>query len=370
MALTIAIAPQTLPARWYTDPAIYERERDVVFGSNWQLAVFSPDVAAPGSYAVGAVGDREVVVVRDGAGTLRAFHNVCQHRGNLIAEGAGRCTTLQCPYHAWTYDLDGQLRQAPGMDAIDVSSVQLRPVHVEERYPFVFVNPGPSPMPGVGEVFGGLFDALAETGVDFAALVTDGVRMVREWGTACNWKLLVENSLECYHCAPAHPSLRRTLDLAHFTQDVDARWSLQGGRMKKDADAELLDETMGEFMHAQALTIDGTDVARFGFLYPNVMLEVFPGSKSFSVNQIFPVGHDHTRQVLTKFFSGASVDDERRDWDEFIAPVIQEDIVLCERTQRGLASGAIERGMLNLSGSGANELCIGHFVALVEQALA
>ena len=192
--------------------------------------------------------------------------------------------------------------------------------------------------------------------------------MVHQWETAANWKVVVENALECYHCAPAHPSLRKTLDLAHFTQDVDSRWSLQGGRLKKDADDEILDETMGAATHA-ALQMDGTDVARFGFLFPNVMLEVFPGARSFSVNQIFPVGHDRTRQVLTKFFSGSSVEDVRRDWDEFIAPVIQEDIVLCENTQRGLRSGAIDRGLLNLSGSGANELCIGHFVGLVEQAL-
>ena len=367
--MELVIAPQTLPATWYCDREVFEREREVVFGSNWQLAAFSPDVAEPGSYATATVGDRSVVIIRDADGTLRAFHNVCQHRGNLIADGVGRCTTLVCGYHAWTYGLDGALRKAPGMDAIDVSSVQLREVEVEERYPLVFVNPG-TDGPGLIESFGGLFDALDETGVDFARIATDGVRMVHRWETAANWKVVVENALECYHCAPAHPSLRRTLDLAHFTQSVESRWSLQGGRLKRDADDEMLDGVMGTTTHAAALTIDGTDVARFGFLYPNVMLEVFPGAKSFSVNQIFPVGHDRTRQVLTKFFTGSSEEAVRHDWDEFIAPVIQEDIVLCENTQRGLRSGAIGRGMLNLSGSGANELCIGHFVGLVEQALA
>lgn len=368
MALTMAIAPQTLPASWYTDRAIFERERDAIFGSTWQLACFSPDVAAPGSYATATIGDRPVVVIRDQAGTLRAFYNVCQHRGSLIVDGAGSCTTLQCPYHAWTYDLDGALRAAPGMPAIDVASVRLRELHVADRPPFVFVNPG-APEPGVDEVFGGLFDRFAETGIDFAGLAATGNRLIHRWETAANWKVLVENSLECYHCGPAHPSLRKTLDLAHFTQDVDARWSLQGGRLKKDADEETLEDVMGSFTHA-ALTIDGTDLARFGFLYPNVFWELFPGGNSFSVGQIFPLGHDRTRSVLTKFFSGSSVEEERRNWDAFINPVIQEDIVLCENTQIGLRSGAIERGMLNLAGSGANELCIGHFVALVEQALA
>lgn len=368
MALTIGIAPHTLPARWYTDPAIFERERDAIFGTSWQVACFSPDVAAPGSYATATLGDRPVVVVRDADGTLRAFYNVCQHRGSLIVDGAGPCTTLQCPYHAWTYDLDGALRAAPGMLAIDVDRVRLRELHVEDRPPFVFVSPG-SPEPGVDEVFGGLFNQFAQTGVDFAGLAATGNRFVQRWETAANWKVLVENSLECYHCGPAHPSLRKTLDLAHFTQDVDARWSLQGGRLKRDADDETLDAVMGSATHA-ALTIDGTDLARFGFLYPNVFWELFPGGKSFSVGQIFPLGHDRSRSTLTKFFSGSSVADERRNWEDFINPVIQEDIVLCENTQIGLRSGAIDRGMLNLSGSGANELCIGHFVALVEQALA
>jgi hypothetical protein len=101
-----------------------------------------------------------------------------------------------------------------------------------------------------------------------------------------------------------------------------------------------------------------------------VFWELFPGGNSFSVGQIFPLGHDRSRSTLTKFFSGSSVEEERANWTDFIDPVIQEDIVLCENTQIGLRSGAIDRGMLNLSGSGANELCIGHFVALVEAALA
>jgi phenylpropionate dioxygenase-like ring-hydroxylating dioxygenase large terminal subunit len=180
MALAMTIAPHTLPARWYSDPEIYERERDLVFAVNWQLACFSPDVAAPGSYATAWIGDRPVVVVRDTAGTLRAFYNVCQHRGNLIAAGAGSCTTLQCPYHAWTYDLDGSLRAAPGMPAIDVDSVRLREIHVEERAPFVFVNPGPLE-PGVDAVFGGLFERFAQTGVDFAGLAASGNRWSTAW---------------------------------------------------------------------------------------------------------------------------------------------------------------------------------------------
>ena len=368
MALAMTISAQTLPARWYWDPAIYDRERDAIFGTNWQVVGFSPDIASPGSYVTATVGDRPVVVVRDADGTLRAFYNVCQHRGNLIAEGAGACTTLQCPYHAWTYDLDGSLRAAPGMPDIDVDRVRLRELHVEDRPPFVFVNPA-SASPSVDEVFGGLFDRFAQTGVDFARLAASGNRMHHRWETAANWKVIVENSLECYHCGPAHPSLRKTLDLAHFTQDVDARWSLQGGRLKTDTDEGTLDGVIGEAT-ATALRIDGTDLARFGFLYPNVFWELFPGGNSFSVGQIFPLGPGRSRSTLTKFFSGASMEEERANWDAFINPVIQEDVVLCENTQIGLRSGAIDRGMLNLSGSGANELCIGHFVSLVEAELA
>ena len=345
------MATMTLPAALYSSPAVFDRERELVFGDGWQLAAFSPDLAEPGSYATASLAGRELVVTRDKEGVLRAFHNVCRHRGALVASGAGRRSTLSCPYHGWTYGLDGCLRAAPGMDEIDVSSVRLPELQVEERSPFVFVSPREGG-PGLNELFGELFDSIESLGIDMAGLCVGGAREVREWEMAANWKVVVENSLECYHCAVAHPSLRRSLDLRRYEHRLADWWSLQGAPSRSSNGGR-----------------EDVSVARFGFLYPNTFLEVYPGAESFATIQVLPLGHDRTRSVHTRFFREEATTDVRGEWDDFIAPVIAEDIALCESVQRGLASGALERGRLNVGGAGANEACIGHFVGLVERAV-
>jgi phenylpropionate dioxygenase-like ring-hydroxylating dioxygenase large terminal subunit len=343
------IAQAALPSERYLTAEAFEQDRELVFGGGWQLAAFSPDVAVPRSYATARLGATEVLLTRDGYGELRAFHNVCQHRGALLAEGMGRGSTLSCPYHAWTYDLDGSLRRAPGMDSIDTSRIRLCELRVAERPPFVFVHPGPA-APDLDEAFGELFDSISALGIDMARLAAEGLREVREWEMAANWKVVVENSLECYHCAVAHPSLRRSLDLRRYEHRLGEWWSLQGAPTRTDGGSEI-------------------SVSRFGFLYPNMFLEVYPGAESFATIQVLPLAPDRTLSIHTKFFLGSTSGAERAEWDEFIAPVIDEDIALCESVQRGLASGGLDRGRLNVHGAGANEVCNGHFVALVERAL-
>jgi phenylpropionate dioxygenase-like ring-hydroxylating dioxygenase large terminal subunit len=107
---------QTLPWSWYADPAVARLEQERIFRRAWQYAGHAGEVAEPGSFATARAGDVPVVLVRDADGELRAFLNVCRHRGSELADGAGRARSLRCPYHAWTYGLDGSLRAAPRLD--------------------------------------------------------------------------------------------------------------------------------------------------------------------------------------------------------------------------------------------------------------
>ena len=133
---------KTLPWNWYFEPEILQREHEAIFRRSWQYVGHLGQVAEPGSYFAGRAGDVPVVVTRARDGELRAFLNVCRHRGSVLADGEGTRETLQCPYHAWTYGLDGSLRAAPRSDeAAPREELGLLPLRVEAWGPFVFVNP-------------------------------------------------------------------------------------------------------------------------------------------------------------------------------------------------------------------------------------
>src|SRR4029077_7980444 len=185
---------------WYADPDVLRREQARIFASAWQYAGRVPE---PGSYYSCAAGSLPVVVTCTVAGELRASVNVCRHRGFPVAEGAGRRETLQCGYHAWTYELDGRLRAAPRSEreqGFDPDELSLAPLRLETWGPFVFANADPDAAP-LMDALGPIPAQLAEI-VDVDAL---GFRFRAEFTADANWKVACENFLECYHCAVAHP---------------------------------------------------------------------------------------------------------------------------------------------------------------------
>ncbi|HEX2045184.1 MAG TPA: aromatic ring-hydroxylating dioxygenase subunit alpha, partial [Gaiellaceae bacterium] len=206
-------AGATLPADWYDDPAILRLEQERIFARSWQYAGRAELVAEPGSFFACFAGRIPLVVVRDGAGELRAFVNVCRHRGHVVAEGAGRRETLQCPYHAWTYGLDGALRAAPRSERepdFEASAFSLLPVSVATWGPLVFVNPDAEAAPLV-DALGELPRRVGESGLELERL---RFRERSEWEVRANWKLCCENFLECYHCQVAHPSFAKVVDVS------------------------------------------------------------------------------------------------------------------------------------------------------------
>lgn len=194
-------ADWSLPGWLYTDPENHAREVERVIRPSWQIVCHESDLAQPGDYRTLDYIGESVIAVRGEDGAIRAFANVCRHRGSRIClEPVGRANVLVCPYHAWSYELDGRLRAARNMgDGFDKARHGLKPVALEVAEGLVFLSLADRPL-----AFDGARRAIAEA---YGPYGWEGAKVaLREtYKVEANWKLAVENYLECYHCTPAHP---------------------------------------------------------------------------------------------------------------------------------------------------------------------
>jgi Rieske 2Fe-2S family protein len=190
-----------LPQEFYLSDAIFAEEQRRIFRANWFFAGHSVEVARPGDYLTLSVGGAPVIVVRDRDGALHANHNVCRHRGSLLCEAErGHAPLLVCPYHSWSYAPDGALVAAPSMgDSFDKRAFGLRPVQVGEFDGLVFVNLAEQPSP-FSELRHHLSPILRSQGMARAKIA-----VMRDYALDVNWKIVVENNRECYHCRTNHP---------------------------------------------------------------------------------------------------------------------------------------------------------------------
>jgi phenylpropionate dioxygenase-like ring-hydroxylating dioxygenase large terminal subunit len=342
---------ETLPATWYTDPAYFAREQERIFRRSWQYVGLTEQVARPGDFFTARAGDVPVIITRDQQGTLRGHVNVCRHRGSqLVNAEEGNRTTLQCGYHAWTYNLDGSLRAAPGMrdeDDFDMTCYALVPVRVEAWGPFVFANPDRD-APPLASVLGDL-----PTMVDATGLRLDAIRrkVRRTYAIAANWKVVVDNYLECYHCPVAHPGFSDLIDLKSYAVAEYEYFSTQAGPPTKAARSGK----------AGLYDISGEVEAGFyAFLWPNFTLNIYPGPGNVSLNLFLPVDTNRTLAIYEYCFADAVSEQELGEFTRFIDQVQEEDVVLCESVQRGLRSGFFDRGRLMQS-----ERMLAHFQKLV-----
>jgi choline monooxygenase len=325
--------PETLPWRTYADPGLVAVERERIFARAWQYVGHLGELGSGPGYLAVRVGDIPLVVTRDGESSLRAFLNVCRHRGSLIASGAASRETLQCPYHAWTYGLDGSLRAAPRSDrepGFDCEGIALRPASVGAWGPFLFASPDPAATP-LADVLGKLPELVADAGIDVDALE---FRHRDEWALEANWKLVAENFLECYHCSVAHPGFTALVDVSPdaYRLDAGATFSSQFGPVRENGSGL---DTAGAVVRSQ-----------FHFLWPNTGINIFPGRTNFSIGPLLPAGPERTERYLDYFFGGDADEEWVGEFLQFDAQVGAEDKALVENVQRGVATGLIERGRL------------------------
>ncbi len=346
----------TLPASWYSDPAVLRLEQERIFRRSWQYAGIAAAASEPGAYFTCRAGDVPVVVVRGRDGELRGFVNVCRHRGHEVVSGCGRRETLQCPYHAWTYDLDGSLRAAPRSDrepSFDPDDWSLLPVQVDTWGPLVFVNPDPA-APPFAEILGDLPDRLLSHGLDFSQLDYRG--RSRELLVQANWKLVVENYLECYHCPVAHKSFSRLVDVSPDAYALTtSRWTSSQFAPVQAGRPDLPYQPSGD-----------VSASHFHYVWPNWTLNTFPGPAHVRVLVFQPVDADRTATYVDGFWLPDTPDEVVAEITDFGAVVGKEDVELVESVHRGLRSGMVPHGRLLLD----SEHLLQHFQLLVYDALA
>ena len=350
----------TLPFSWFADPDIFRLEQDRIFARSWQYVGVTDWVSQPGEYFTGHIGLVPVVIVRDHDGNLNGFVNICRHRATEVAQGRGQRETLQCPYHAWTYGLDGCLRHAPRSDlepGFDASRFSLRPVAVDTWGPFVFANRDLD-APPLAEFLGGLPGIVAGAGIDFDRMA---FHERQEWEMQANWKAIVENYLECYHCPTAHPGFSKLIDVAPEAYRLSSdRWfSSQVGAVRQ----RVLDG--GGTPDYRPASVDVGE-AHFHYLWPTFTINVFPGKPNLAAFAFFPIEPGRTMTVTDYFFGEDMTRAEIAEIQEFGNQVGMEDLALVESIQRAAASGGLEEGQLLLQ----SEHLIQHFQRLVERALA
>ena len=326
-----AAAPvRALDAGHYTDPTGFERERERVFRRTWQYAGHASQIRNPGDYFAFDVHGRRLFCVRQRDASVAAFYNVCVHRGHELVSGTGNERVLVCPYHSWTYELDGSFRAAPGMDRVpgfEGSGICLTRVRTEVVGGFVFVNPDRDAAP-MEDWYPGLEAALREYVPDLDRLRPAFTRTVIE---RCNWKVSVENYNECYHCRVNHPAF------ASGVVDPDSYDIVPAGRMlchlTKSVALESMSYDIDAAAHPRALDY------RSWFLWPAFSFQVYPGNV---LNTYLWRAIDHcTTEVTRQWFSvdGQESDSLRRLAEQDLSTTVAEDVRLVEAVQRGLESG-------------------------------
>jgi choline monooxygenase len=329
----------TLPASWYGDESVAALERERIFARTWQYVGRADQVSGRGSYFVARAGHIPIVVVRGRDEALRGFVNVCRHRGHPVMSGEGCRETLQCPYHAWTYELDGSLRRAPRSEregGIDFSELSLLPVSVDVWGPFVFANPDAAAEP-LAETLGTLPAVVAESGIDL-----DAVRFHShyEWEIKSNWKIAIENFLECYHCPVAHPGFSKVIDVDPdaYELSVQGTFTSQIGRVRASAlagNGRVPYVPRGEVTRAQ-----------YHLLWPNTTVNIDPGPVNVAIERWVPSGPRTTMEVTDYFFAEDVSEEQIQEIIDFGTQVGNEDLALCESVQEGLDSGMVTQGRL------------------------
>lgn len=347
-AESFAAGPKTLPQRYFISPEVFAEEQKKIFSRQWILAGHQSDIAKPGDYILAEIAGESVMIVRSpspqGLGTtgnqsgeIRAFYNVCRHRGSRLKEDAcGRVSAIQCPYHAWTYSLEGKLIGAPQMEEdFDKADYSLAGVNLELWNGFIFVNLEANPI--------ALAEWFAPLGDKFSDWKMSALRSARriDYDVRANWKLVFENYSECYHCAGVHPELTK-LSPSDSAQNDLCEGPFLGGFMTIEKGRSLT--SSGK---ACALSIENRDSGRVYYysIFPNMLLSLHPDY--VMVHQLLPKSPDQTLIRCDWYFNPNAFD--RSDFDpddavQFWDMVNRQDWHVCELSQQGISSRAYQPG--------------------------
>jgi carnitine monooxygenase subunit len=363
-----AVSPNTtdetnaLPAKYFTDPAVHEMEREKAFSRYWVYAGHANAIREPGEYFTRTIGGKHIIVVRDHDAEVRAFYNVCAHRGSKMVEDtpmteSGNASSIRCPYHLWTYDLDGDLRSTPksfeeaGMNPdledddvreLDPKENGLNEVALETIGPLLFVNFDADPMSLEGQA-GGLKDELESFPLE---QYEHARRYVSE--VECNWKTFSGNYSECDHCQANHQDWIKGISLEESELEVDDyHW--------------VLHYTHDETVEADESLIEGE--ARFYYFWPNFTVQMYGNADGYGTYIIDPIDEGRFQLIADYYFESPELTEEERRFVRLSRKLQEEDFELVERQYEGLRTSALAQGQL-----GPNEHTVHRLHRLAQEA--
>jgi len=350
----------SLQAAAYVEPGWYRSDLNTIIARSWQWVCHVEKTREPGSYVTVEIAGHPIAVVRAKDGVLRAFYNVCKHRAHELLSGEGSTTRIMCPYHAWVYRLDGQLARAPHTESLrdfNTADICLDEVRVEEFCGFVFVNLDPQAA-SLSEQSGDLETEIRHWAPDIDQL-TFAHRLT--YDIKSNWKNVVDNFLECYHCPTAHKDFCDLVDMDTYKVTTHGIYS------SHMADAGNAANSAYDVSNASVRT------HAVWWLWPTTCLMRYPGRSSMIVLNIIPIGPDRTLETYDFFLETPEPNDMERDAIRYLDEVLQvEDIALVESVQRGMNTPAFTQGRIvhDPDGSGKSEHAVHHFHGLVLDAYA
>jgi choline monooxygenase len=326
----------TIPAPWYVDPRVADLELTTVFARTWQLAARVDQVREPGQFVTGELAGEPILVVRGNDGVLRGFFNVCRHHAAAVLEApAGKASVLRCPYHGWTYSLEGALRGTPdfgGVCNFEKAASGLVPIETAEWENWVFVKidrGGPSLAEFLGEDLVAEIGQLGLSGLHFAER--------RHYLFDCNWKVFVDNYLDGgYHIPYLHKGLDSVLDYSRYEIENGPRHCLQSSPVVREG------------AEPQTGAVRRGDRALYYWIYPNFMINWYEGV--MDTNFVIPHGVDRTEVIFDFYFPDVSEAARERNLASIaVGQRIQdEDTSICKSVQRGLTSRAYVAGRLSV----------------------
>jgi phenylpropionate dioxygenase-like ring-hydroxylating dioxygenase large terminal subunit len=326
----------TIPSSWYVDPRILELEGNTVFARSWQMVGRADQVREPGQYITCELGREPILVVRGNDGVLRGFFNVCRHHAATVMPNAeGRTQTLRCPYHGWTYNLDGALIVTPefaGVRNFNRAANGLIPVQTAIWQSLIFVKLS-SDGPSLEEFLNG------DLALQISQLSLEKLQWMerRTYILNCNWKVFVDNYLDGgYHVPHLHRGLNSVLDPVKYTIETGGRFCLQSSPISTVKPDD------------QTAAVRKGDRAFYYWIYPNFMINWYEGV--MDTNLICPRGVDRTEVIFDFYFADTSkISLERNLASIAVSERIQaEDVAICESVQRGLVSRAYTAGRLSV----------------------
>mgnify|MGYP005670233199 FL=1 len=336
----------TIPSKWYYENEFLDQEKREIFLKEWQLVGSHSQIKNPGDVLVAEIANNPIIVSRQKDNTLKGFYNVCQHRGGPLAYENCSLSKLQCKYHGWVYDLNGNLKSARGFkkSELKVEDYDLTPVNIAEWMGQVFVNLSSNPVD-----LGSQIDEIKTlvSPIDFSNYA---FKFRESYEINCNWKVYMDNFLEGFHIPFVHPELNKVIDYKSYKTEIYDRFSLQWCPLDSELSPYGKSPTPEE------------NKAFYFTIFPNIILNIAPGR--LQTNIVEPKGSKSCVVHFDYHFDNPEETNIEQD-AEFSEIVQQEDILICESVQKGLESNGYDQGKF----SPLHEQGVLHFQSLIRNSL-